>query len=585
MRRLAFLLALLIPCAVSARTVLPFATQESDVHIQIESCFSALPSSGYAPVEVTINNSSGRTRTWNLRFTSPDWSYFGSTQVSEQVHCDATVTVESGAARTFKFLTPLTTSAGNDSGLGVSITGYGLPDGGSELFPSGARTGKPPTPCVAVTDGASAALGKHLENAANANSQELHEAKCRADELPDDWRGLSGFAGIWLLNSEWSTLLAPQRTAVEDWVAAGGRLFLCAHAPPPPPRRMGLGSIVSVDLDSLDHAATRLQSILKGAYAAAAKAPAIDADARAEWAAMLRGDIPSIMMDDPAHWKAAHEIGFLQPNLPLLISFLAIFATVIGPLNIFVFAREGQRSRLFWTVPLISLAATCVLFVLIIIQDGFGGWGMRSALICLVPSARKAVIVQEQISRTGVLGSTSFSLRDPAWMTMVSLTGSGPPYRDPRSVENSDTHFAGEWFKSRSVQSQWIESVVPTRAEVALVNPDEAREGHAPPVIVSSISAPLSNFWFWDSKGKIWGAANVRTGVKTVLSPGTVAKDLLADARAATRRRMAAVEGAPGSFVAVSHDAASFIATLPSIRWTDRKAIYVGPVTGAEPPK
>jgi len=565
------LLAWLLVGTVSARTVIQVPTDpDSGVHIQIESCFNQLPSGGYAAVDVVVNNSSGRTRTWNLQFGSPGWNamYLGS-DVSEQIHYNASVTVESGATRTFKLLAPLAT-AEPAATLSVEVSGYGLPNATHDFFPSGTRTGKPTTPALAVSDGASAQLGKHLEEEANLDSRQLYQVSFRADELPDDWRALSGFGGIWLLDNEWGALLPPQRTAVEDWVAAGGSLFICAKAPAAPQERKGLGSIVSMDLRSLDRTATR-----------------------AQWKENAGADMHSVTRDDSAHWKSAQEIGVLKPNLPLLIGFLAVFGTVVGPLNLFVFAREGRRSRLYWTVPVISLGATGLLLLLIVFMDGFGGWGIRSAVICLVPSARKAVVFQEQISRTGVLGSTAFSLRDPAWMTMVNLDAESRFNRKTPSVQNSDTHYGEDWFKSRSLQSQWIESVIPTRAEVVLINADEARDGGAPPAIVSSIAVPLSDFCFWDSKGKIWRAKEVRTGVKTVLAPGESmkglpadARDLPADARAALRLRLARAKAVrQGKFMAVSADAASFIETLPSIQWKNRQAIYVGPVTGAEPPK
>jgi len=585
MRRVAFLFGLLIPCAVFARTVLPISTDPgSNVHLQIESCFSELPSSGYAPVEVTINNSSGQMRKWDLKFASPSWAYYGAPMISERMFYATSVTVETGAARTFKFLVPLTTSASELSGLGVSLTGYGLPNGAQEVFHSGSPTGKAMTPCMILSEGAAPEFESRLLDAARANSQQLHGVKCKADELPEEWRAFSGFAAVWLMESEWKALSAPQRTALEDWVAVGGRLFLYTQTSPAPPRRIGLGSIVTMDRNAKDLYHSQLKTLLMAAHPPAGRAtPATETLARRD--ELARGDIMGLINDDRAHWNAVEEIGVLQPNLPLLVSFLAIFAILVGPLNLFVFAREEQRSRLFWTVPAISLGATVLLLILIMVQDGFGGGGIRSVLICLVPSSRKAVVIQEQISRTGVLGSAAFSLRDPAWMTMVNVVNGSIPYREIRSVQNSGTRYSGEWFKSRSVQSQWIESVLPTRAEVTLVNSDETRDGRAAPAIISSIASPLSNLWFWDSNGRLWGASNVRTGVKTALSPGTASKNLLVDARIALRRRMAGADGVAGNFVALSTDAAAFIETLPAIRWKNRQAIYVGPVTGAAPPK
>jgi hypothetical protein len=553
MRSLAFLLVSLIAGAAPARRVIQIPTDpDANVQIQIESGYSRTPAWGYAPVDLTINNSSKRAHTWNFRFQSFSNSYGPATQ-TEQLY--GSVTVEAGAARTSKILVPLCAFAGGF--LSASVSGFGLAGEVAEIFSNGSSSGASMNSCMAVSDAAASKVGTQLEFTGVSGAEVVNVS---AIDLPEDWRAYSGLEGLWILEREWGALSPSQRTALEDWIALGGRLILCSSNPPAPARRIGMGSIESVRVD-----------------------PVNISSARQQWRDPVRGDLASVMQDDLTRWKSAQELGVLTPNLPLLIGFLAVFATVVGPLNLFVFARSGRRSRLFWTVPLISLGATGLLLVLIIVQDGLGGWGIRSALICLVPSARKAVVFQEQISRTGVIGATAFSVRDPVWMNMVKLGSASLPDRDSRSVENSDIHFAGEWFKSRSIQSQWIESVIPTRAEVALVNPGEVREGRAAPVIVSSIAAPLSDFWYWDFKGRVWGAVNVRAGVSTALAPGSAPKDLLPDARVSLRSRMARAQGVPGNFVAVSGDAASFIATLPSIRWKDRQAIYVGPVTGAEP--
>src|SRR5205823_6082293 len=44
-----------------------------------------------------------------------------------------------------------------------------------------------------------------------------------------------------------------------------------------------------------------------------------------------------------SEWKMRAAVGGLAMNVPLLISFMALFGIVVGPVNLFFFARSGQR--------------------------------------------------------------------------------------------------------------------------------------------------------------------------------------------------------------------------------------------------
>src|SRR3712207_7807497 len=50
-------------------------------------------------------------------------------------------------------------------------------------------------------------------------------------------------------------------------------------------------------------------------------------------------------------WEARRRVGELDMNAGLLIGFIALFAAISGPVNLFWFAPAGQRHRLFWTTP------------------------------------------------------------------------------------------------------------------------------------------------------------------------------------------------------------------------------------------
>src|SRR5690606_18267044 len=110
----------------------------------------------------------------------------------------------------------------------------------------------------------------------------------------------------------------------------------------------------------------------------------------------------------------------------LFVVVLIAFGLLVGPVNLFVFAKSGQRHRLFITTPIISLATCALLILLILIQDGTGGRGERIVLMEVRPDAdeNRAYLHQEQVSRTGVLLGSSFELKESAVISPVPLADS-----------------------------------------------------------------------------------------------------------------------------------------------------------------
>ncbi len=49
---------------------------------------------------------------------------------------------------------------------------------------------------------------------------------------------------------------------------------------------------------------------------------------------------------------------------------MLVFAILIGPVNVFFFSKRGKRMRLFWTVPLVSLLTSGVVFAYSILSEG-----------------------------------------------------------------------------------------------------------------------------------------------------------------------------------------------------------------------
>lgn len=554
-----------------AATELPIGMNANGrARISLRCCFSSLPPFGFAPIDVHIQNDSGRARTWSFAFKSPGYSYNrGGTTF------DTALTVEHGAARTFHLLIPLAVMIDShryQPPLGVEVAGHGVSGSGAATFPAPTHTGKPRTPFIAMSETLAlrswSALEKHFES----NNQQLAGSRFKSAELPEDWRGLAGIFALWIADAEWAAMPAATRLAVTDWLATGGHLFIGNESGALPPDlaeksgRAGLGSITAM--------AVKANELNPAAVQDAVRALGTPLEEQ-----LINGYRKGT-------WGAEDVIAVPKLNGPLLMIFMGVLAAVIGPLNLFAFARAGQRHKLFWTTPLIALIASALLIALIIFQDGFGGTGHRLALVCLLPDQAKAVVRQEQLSRTGVLLDARFNTGDETLLAPITLEVS--PNRKATFAKGEGGNHGGDWFRSRSLQAQYAAAILPTRARLELLNPAESRAGTAAPVVLSSIGVTLNELRFIDLTGKTWGATNVRTGEKVTLveTPGAaVQNEFRRLSGPAIQSALQAVGTERDVFWATTSDAGGVaVETLSSIRWNSETACYVGPISIAAAP-
>ena len=545
--------------AALAGTDLPISlASDAEAKINITSPFTKLPFCGYAPVAVHISNDSLRPQRWRFQFQSPTFS-FGSTS---SVTFNTDLELPGKSARTFNLLVPLAARPTESyfSPLGVTVSGPWTSVSSTAQFPID-RSGKPPSAFIAMSDSLAADCWSKIEKELDRQKLDLAGTRFVPNEFPDDWRALVGVAGIWIGGNELRALSSGQRSSLHDWVCRGGSLVVVGAGEPDPQfAETGFGKVSALPeqlldigqmitaIDELEH--TSLQHQLNSSYG--------------------------------SDWKVAADFSAIKINAPLLIGFMVMFAALAGPVNLFVFAGRTRRHRLFWTTPVFSIAASILLLVLIVLQDGFGGSGLRVGLIHVSPAQNRTVVLQEQIARTGVVLSSSFQTRDPSFIAPIAL---GTSRRGPsRKYQNVDTKFSGQWFVSRALQPHWLESVAPSRAGVVLVNAGQTGNADTPPIIVSNISAVLDEFYFRDATGRGWSAHNVYTGQRVTLATTTQMPDLLpVEAGARLRTMWDRVNENKNYFYATSKNSASLVATLPSIGWRDDRLIYFGPLSSVSP--
>lgn len=401
------------------------------------------------------------------------------------------------------------------------------------------------------------------------NVRSLNGSRVVFSDLPPDVRAFSGVTGLWLSPADWAGLDAGHRGAIRRWVIGGGHLFVAA----PPEERVSLAGLPPLDSSS--------QASLGFGVVERAKMDgpelATDDTARAI-IALDAAPLPAFQEDFQHAWSLTDFVGWPRLNVLLLITFVLGFAIVIGPANFFFFATERRRHRLFFSVPLCSLAASVALVLVIFASDGVGGIGGRNTVVLLMAGENEATVVQEQVARTRLLLKRTFSLPLDA---SFALAPSQMRNAETISVERQGSELSGNWFRSRAVQVHGLCNRFPSRAEVLI---QRSRDSSTPvPVLLSSVPTPLQNLFYIDSAGNYWFAQELSTGRPARLERSdreafdswlqAAATDLSLNLRALLKE----IAHRPGYFYAHGDPIEGApVETLSSIDWNRQTVLFAG---------
>ena len=392
-------------------------------------------------------------------------------------------------------------------------------------------------------------------------------------QLPADWRLWSSFAGVILTVDEYAALDAARRAALRGWVGLGGQLFL---VPTPgelaEERReaVGAGRVVTLAVPAPDAVGTTTRTSLS-LYSSAALRSTFNLYGET----VGLPDRESLFVKDT---PLGEEIKFDANDASWVAIFLVIFAAIIGPVNLFLFAPVGRRHRLFWTTPALALLGGLLLVGVIFFQDGTGGTGRRSTLVVLLPGQNQAAVFQEQAARTGFLPRRSFALDDDTLLAPLALGPEGGRFGGGQNLASREAGEAGgDWFRSRAGLAHGLRRLAPTRGRVEIA-------GTAPdgtPIVESSLATVLREFVLQDAAGKLWFTRELAPGRRIALEapPRGAALDsaTLNGSPALLRAYGAAASPATGRWSAYggATDLAP-MATLTSIRWGDSTIVYTG---------
>ncbi|MHA3774085.1 hypothetical protein ACXR0O_21360 [Verrucomicrobiota bacterium sgz303538] len=571
--------------------------EKSGIAIDAAMPFRQTPGSGFCPLHFKIVNRTSESHSWDLTF---NFGGFGGRRST--MRYSTTLAVGPGQTREWDLLIPragLENRNGGYESISGAITGYGV-SGGRFMLPSYYSGGYNRSAFTVMTETLGTAAWSKIESelktvsstptaehpdllyvrnggsSSSRGSRELAGSQVNLNELPPDWRAFSGVGGLWLSSNDWEKLSTDRRRAIRQWVTAGGNLFVASQGDtierlPLLPANLTVGKKQPLGLGVIE--AVKLKNGELSPSETAQQILGLD-DA----------PLPAWQEEYEDSWKLAEFVGFPSLNVPLVIGFVSLFAIVIGPLNLRWFAPPKRRARLFFTIPLFSAGASVALLGVIAVGDGFGGSGGRNALLYIPAGENQITMVQEQMSRSRLLFGRSFKMPETVQLCYVQQDRQSD---SGLNFERSGDIVAGDWFRSRTVQTHVMRVSMPSRAEVVLQPGSGAPD--APPSLLSSVASPLRDVHFIDANGRYWKAEKLETGRPAKLEPST--KDALEEwykqhCEDVSRNLRAVVLDTlhrPGHFYAVADKMPEApLDTLGSIRWNKEKVLCVGTSIGAE---
>lgn len=367
-------------------------------------------------------------------------------------------------------------------------------------------------------------------------------SSCDLMKWPADYRMYEGQTCLIIPEKTYRTHFdEAHRKAIRQWVTGGGNLWLIGdRGLSVSTRLLGNGRILHVpSLDGLPEEEKKLK--LKEFINLHEKGNCY----------------PEITSAAPYYFSA--------PSTTLGLG-LIIFAVLVGPLSLFLWAPAGKRQRLFLLIPAISVGFSLLLLLLILAGDGTGGTGSREVLIQVNPQDHSALISQNQICKTSVLLNNTFQLPENAGITGARMSKARGSIKE-KTIEGAarqGEECGGKWFTSRSTLQHRIIMPVSTRAALTLL---ETRPGGAP-VFQSTFPGTLNGLTYRDASGKYWTLEQLPPGRKMQASPFLPEEEPDGPPPLHFRASMEPAGGELGP-----------IPTLPSINWEKTSVTVSGPVT------
>ncbi len=578
--RLIGIFLLVLPPTVLADFNLAVSTEAgSGISIGVSSPYNYAPPWGAVPLYLEITNLTRAPGSWQLK--SSNWGNGNR----EELQFVRTFRVPAGGKIKFELYLPLgvlrdAQMKSYNSPVNWQIEGPGVESFATYQFPRNSRDyNHSLTPFVALSPRYQNEISR-AESLFKEKQLVFSGTSFSLANLPTHSEAYLGTEILHLALDEWNQLAPLQRQALREWVISGGKLYLSEVNIPELQShtisnlgvftagnnelRLGAGRVIIEDIKIWNDFAETLAN-------------------QASWDTQhLLSQIKDTSY--PNDWPLAKDISPIVLRAGLVILIILFYSAFIGPLNLLQLAPRTHRYRIYVTTPLIAAATTALLFLIILFQDGTGAEGARLAMVILDPSSNNALILQEQVTKSGMLLTRRFS---PAEHTVIhpllfTKLDNGSTLTPAQSVLGPASKYfvdndvySGDWFKSRAIQAHVLSRFVSTRGKFD-VDMDSSS-----PTIQSSINVSIDELYVGDGHGRWWNATKVNPGKKVPLG---LAKKVPMDAWISNQHNLAGnriqetlrrlPKDQPFVLAMSSEPNEYFIETLRGVRWNKNISIY-----------
>ncbi len=327
--------------------------------------------------------------------------------------------------------------------------------------------------------------------------------------LPDVWQAYSGLGAVVMELDALAALPPAQRTALLNWVAAGGTLVL-AGAPPWPAGRAALERLLGgrqIELERPEESGAGGEAAFHGlgrvilvqaAFMALAGGPTMGSLAAAPWPDAQVGEAVRAILafgtnfeaklgfaaaaspaeqrmrsylgshaDDNGAFLASFAIpGVGQAPVRAFIVLMLLFTIVVGPVNFLLLARRKRQHWMLLTVPVLALAAVLAVVVYALLVEGLGIKGRAATVTWLDDSGQAVTLTRQALYAGWSPGAVRFEPQAAVFPISPGRPGS-------RQVDwTGEQVLGGSWVPSRTAV-QWVTlAVEPARQRIIVQRKD-----------------------------------------------------------------------------------------------------------------
>jgi len=479
---------------------------ESKTQITLKSAFSSPAGWGHYPVTVTLRNDSDTTQTFklNAECVSEEESWAKGRRVDyTKTKSNFNFSCPAGTEKSFDITIPLVTARFSDNYSYDFDCRTVLTlkfENGEEKY-TASIVGDYGEITSAYTEGlASIAGGENLT--------------FDIEQFPQSLKGTEGYDALVVLADELRQLPEARLKAIKRWVSRGG-VFVIVHNQSNTKHHKSIHKFfpnMKFEGDAnLSSAYNNLGQVwvMKEDFLYRFPEKLIDGvDSK------LNRNVLTTEFTHSSSWPVQEAVGKKSFGVLAIGLLLIAFTLIVGPLNFFVFAKQGRRHRLFFTTPLISIGMAIILVCFITLKDGFGGKGKQVVLKEVDQEANTSYVVQEQFCRTGMLFSSSFELdndlminqvpiEDSRWSRVSYYKRSSEDYLINKG-ESKSSH-SGSYFASRSEHGHVISGTQITQEALTIEPSGDSYE------VLSTFKENINTVYF-NKGGKYYTAVNLTTG-------------------------------------------------------------------------